>query len=192
MKPFIAYIIICIIAITILVRCLPRGTKKRKRFEIFAEIGIGLFLYVIVLGLTSFNNFMLRDAGLTSGKYMTIIFFVAGIFLVASTFISLKRIGRPTSGLEDTTIMIHRGIFKILRHPLYLGLSLSTIGFLFAYQAVALIIIGIIAIILFYIASIVEDSYNVKKFGREYIEHMKKVPIWNFFLGIFRSRKMRN
>jgi len=192
MKPFIAYIIICIIAITILARCLPRGTKKRKRFEIFAEIGIGLFFYVIVLGLTNFNNFMLKGAGIVYLQYISIIFFIAGIFLVVSSFISLKRIGRPTSGLEDTTIMIHRGIFKILRHPLYLGLSLSTIGFLFAYQAVALIIIGIIAIILFYIASIVEDSYNVKKFGREYIEHMKKVPIWNFFLGIFRSRKMRN
>ena len=192
MKPFIAYIIICIIAITILVRCLPRGTKKRKRFEIFAEIGIGLFFYVIVLGLTGFNNFMLKGAGIVYLQYISIIFFIAGIFLVASTFISLKHIGRPTSGLEDTTIMIHRGIFKIIRHPLYLGLSLSTIGFLFAYQAVALIIIGIVAIIFFYIASRVEDSYNIKKFGREYIEYMEGVPLWNFFLGIFRSRKMRH
>ena len=192
MKPFIAYIIICIIAITILVRCLPRGTKKRKRFEIFAEIGIGLFIYVIVLGLTSFNNFMLKGAGIVYLQYISIIFFIAGIFLVVSSFISLKRIGRPTSGLENTTIMIHRGIFKILRHPLYLGLSLSTIGFLFAYQAVALVIIGVVAVIMFYIASRVEDSYNVKKFGSEYIEYMKKVPMWNFFLGIFRSKKMRH
>ena len=87
--------------------------------------------------------------------------------------------------------MIHKGIFKILRHPLYLGLSLFTIGFLFAYQAIALIIIGIVAVILFYIASRVEDSYNIKKFGSEYTEYKKKVPMWNFFLGIFRNRKMR-
>ena len=189
MKPFIAYIIICIIAITILVRCLPRGTKKRKRFEIFAEIGIGLFFYVIVLGLTNFNNFMLKGAGIVYLQYISIIFFIAGIFLVVSSFISLKRIGRPTSGLEDTTIMIHRGIFKILRHPLYLGLSLFTIGFLFAYQAIALIIIGIITVFLFYLAARVEDSYNVKKFGSEYIEYMKKVPMWNFFLGMMKYRK---
>jgi len=64
--------------------------------------------------------------------------------------------------------MIHKGIFKILRHPIYLGLSLSTIGFLFAYQAIALIIIGFVAVILFYIASRVEDSYNIKKFGSTY------------------------
>ncbi len=191
MKPFIAYIIICILAITILVRCLPRGTKKRKRFEIFAEIGIGLFISVIVLGLTSFDNFMLKRAGITYLQYISIIFFVTGIFLIISSFVSLKRIGKPASGLEDTTKMIHKGIFKILRHPLYLGLSLVTISFLFAYQAIVLIIIGIAAVILFYIASKVEDNYNIKKFGREYIEYMKKVPMWNFFTGMLKNRKMR-
>ncbi|MCG9479572.1 MAG: isoprenylcysteine carboxylmethyltransferase family protein [Actinomycetia bacterium] len=191
MKPFISYIIICVVGIAILIRCLPRGTKKRKRFEIFAEIGIGLFISVIVLGLTSFDNFMFKRADITYLQYIFIIFFIAGTFLIASSFVSLKRIGKPTSGLEDTTRMIHKGIFKILRHPLYVGLSLITIGFLFAYQAIALIIIGIVTVILFYIASGVEDRYNIEKFGSEYIEYMKKVPMWNFFLGIFRNRKMR-
>ena len=191
MKPFISYIIICVVGIAILIRCLPRGTKKRKRFEIFAEIGIGLFISVIVLGLTSFDNFMLKKAGIAYLQYISIIFFVTGIFLIISSFLSLKRIGKPTSGLEDTTIMIYKGIFKILRHPLYLGLSLVTIGFLFAYQAFTLIIIGVVAVILFYIASRIEDSYNIKKFGREYVEYMKNVPLWNFLLGIFRSSKIR-
>jgi len=191
MKPFISYIIICVVGIAILIRCLPRGTKKRKRFEIFAEIGIGLFISVIVLGLTSFDNFMLKKAGIAYLQYISIFFFVTGIFLIISSFLSLKRIGKPTSGLEDTTIMIYKGIFKILRHPLYLGLSLVTIGFLFAYQAFTLIIIGVVAVILFYIASRIEDSYNIKKFGREYVEYMKNVPLWNFLLGIFRSSKIR-
>ena len=191
MKPFISYIIICVVGIAILIRCLPGRRKKRKRFEIFAEIGIGLFISVIVLGLTSFDNFMLKKAGIAYLQYISIFFFVTGIFLIISSFLSLKRIGKPTSGLEDTTIMIYKGIFKILRHPLYLGLSLVTIGFLFAYQAFTLIIIGVVAVILFYIASRIEDSYNIKKFGREYVEYMKNVPLWNFLLGIFRSSKIR-
>jgi protein-S-isoprenylcysteine O-methyltransferase Ste14 len=190
MKPIISYIIISVIGITILIRCLP-WIRKRKKFEIFAETGIGLFISVIVLGLTSFDNFMLKKAGIIYLQYISIIFFVAGIFLIISSFVSLKRIGKPTSGLEDTTRMIHKGIFKILRHPLYLGLSLFTLGFLFAYQAIALIIIGIAAVILFYTASKVEDNYNIKKFGREYIEYMKKVPMWNFFIGLLRDRKTR-
>jgi len=191
MKPFIAYIIIGIVGIAILIRCLPKGVKKRKKFEIFAEIGIGLFISVIVLGLTSFNNFVLKRAGITYLQYISIVFFINGIFLTISSFVSLKRIGKPTSGLEDTTKMIHKGIFKILRHPLYLGLSLFTIGFLFAYQAIVLIIIGIVTVILFYTASRVEDSYNIKKFGSEYIEYMKKVPMWDFLSGMFRNMKMR-
>ncbi len=191
MKPFIAYIIIGVVGILILLRCLPRGSKKRKKFEIFAETGIGLFISVIVLGLTNFDNLILKRAGIIPLQYTSIIFFIIGIFLIISSFVSLKRIGKPTSGLEDTTKMINKGIFKILRHPLYLGLSLFTIGFLFAYQAIALIIIGFVTVILFYLASRIEDSYNIKKFGSEYIEYMKKVPKYNFFLGMFRNRKMR-
>ena len=192
MKPLIAYIIIAIIGILILIRCLPRGSRKRKRFEIFAEIGIGLFISVIILGLTSFDNLMLERAGIAILQYISIIFFVAGVLLIVSSFVSLKRIGKPTSGLEDTTRMIHKGIFRILRHPLYLGLSLCTIGFLFAYQAIALIIIGIAAVFLFYTASRVEDTYNIKKFGSEYNEYMDRVPIWNFVAGIIRYKKVND
>ena len=189
MKPLIAYILVSIVGILILIRCLPTRAKKRKKFEIFAEIGIGFFISVIILGLTSFDNLMLQRAGIVSLQYISIIFFIIGIILIISSFISLKRIGKPTSGLEDTTKIIKKGIFKILRHPLYLGLSLFTVGFLFAYQAIALIIIGIAAIALFYLASRVEDSYNIKKFGSEYDEYMKKVPMWNFIVGMIRYRK---
>ena len=84
---------------------------------------------------------------------------------------------------------IIRKKFKILRHPLYLGLSLLTIGFLFAYQAnILIIIIGLVAVVLFYIASRVEDDYNINKFGSSYKEYMQKVPRWNFILGLIRLK----
>jgi len=191
MKPFIAYIIMSVVGILILIRCLPMRAKKRKKFEIFAETGIGLFIAVIILGLTNFDNFMLKRAGITYVQYISIIFFTIGIFLIVSSFVSLKLIGRPTSGLENTTKMINKGIFKILRHPLYLGLSLFTIGFLFAYQAIALIIIGFISVVMFYVASRVEDKYNIKKFGSVYKEYIKKVPMWNFISGMIRYRKIK-
>jgi len=189
MRPYIAYIIIAVLGIIILIRCLPRNKKRRKTFEIFAETGIGLFISIVILGLTNFDNFLLNSAGNLYLQYISIIFFISGIFFILSSFISLKRIGKPITGLEDTTTMIHKGIFKTIRHPLYLGLSIVTVGFLFTYQAIVLVIIGIIAITLFYIASKVEDNYNIKKFGQVYTDYIIKVPLWNFFLGIYKNRK---
>lgn len=189
MKPIIAYIILGIVGLAILLRCLPFQSKKRKKFEIFAEIGIGLFIAVIILGLTDFDNLMLKRAGIIYLQYISIIFFIIGLFLIVSSFVNLKRIGKPSSGLENTTKMINKGIFKILRHPLYLGLSLFTTGFIFAYQAIVLIIIGFVAIVLFYLASRIEDGYNIKKFGIAYEEYMKIVPTWNFITGLKRLKK---
>lgn len=189
MKPIISYIILGVIGILILIRCLPLGSRRRKKFEIFAEIGIGLFIAVIILGLTDFDNLMLKRAGIIYLQYISIIFFIIGVFLIVSSFVNLKRIGKPSSGLENTTKMINKGIFKILRHPLYLGLSLFTTGFIFAYQAIVLIIIGFVAIVLFYLASRIEDGYNIKKFGIAYEEYMKIVPMWNFITGLKRLKK---
>jgi len=103
MKPIIAYIILGAVGIAILIRCLPIRAKKRKKIEIFAEIGIGFFIAVIILGLTSFDSFMLKRAGIVYLQYISIVFLIIGIIFVVSSFVSLKRIGKPTSGLENTT-----------------------------------------------------------------------------------------
>ena len=166
MKPFISYILLGMVGVTTLIRFSPLYVKRRKKFEIFAEIGIILFISIIILGLTDFDNFILKNAGIAYLQYTSIIFFMVGGFFIVYSFVCLKRIGKPAEGLENTTRMINKGIFKIIRHPLYLGLSFFTIGFLFVYQAIALIVIGFIAVVLFYIASRVEDNYNIKKFGR--------------------------
>ncbi len=54
MKPIISYIILGVIGILILIRCLPLGSRRRKKFEIFAEIGIGLFISVYNTGIDQF------------------------------------------------------------------------------------------------------------------------------------------
>jgi len=34
-----------------------------------------------------------------------------------------------------------------------------------------------------------EAEYNLKKFGDEYKEYMKKVPMWNFLRGLKKLRR---
>jgi len=47
-------------------------------------------------------------------------------------------------------------------------------------------ILGIIAIFCAWMASRKEDEFNILKFGDDYREYMKKVPMWNVLKGLRR------
>jgi len=44
--------------------------------------------------------------------------------------------------------------------------------------------LSVIAIALLWIASKIEDDYNIERFGDIYKEHMARVPRWNVFNGL--------
>lgn len=83
--------------------------------------------------------------------------------------------------------MIEGTIFGIIRHPLYLGFALWGIGQILAIQSTISMILGIIAIFCTWMASKKEDEFNIMKFGDDYREYMKKVPMWNALEGLRRK-----
>lgn len=74
----------------------------------------------------------------------------------------------------------------IVRHPLYLGSALFTIGLMLIIQSIPATILGLVATFCFWRASKKEDEFNAKKFGEEYHRYMGEVPRWNAFRGLKR------
>lgn len=101
------------------------------------------------------------------------------IFLVSSTilafcgFFQLKKRGKPEGQFEDTTTLVTTGLYKYIRHPLYLSLLFVGFGAFFKhfdYIQIILMATNIIALIL---TAKVEEKEMIKKFGNEYMEYMK-------------------
>lgn len=84
--------------------------------------------------------------------------------------------------------MIEGTIFGIIRHSFYLGFALWGIGQILAIQSTISVTLGIIAIFCARKASKKEDEFNILKFGDDYREYMKKVPMWNVLKGLRRRR----
>ena len=80
--------------------------------------------------------------------------------------------------------MLDTGIFGVVRHPLYLGTALWSVALMLVFQSILAVILGIVAIACFWMASRKEDEFNMKKFGDPYREYMKRVPMWNLFRGL--------
>ena len=186
------YIILGAVWLAIIFGWLIPVAKKRITYEIYMAIGLGIYFSTIIIAPTLANNYpnilIFKSLNLLPLRYIGYIAFAPAAFFVVFSFISLAKFGKTKSGWEHTTKIIERNVFKIVRHPLYLGGAIFAVGFILVVQSIFTLILSLICIFCFFMASKLEDSYNLKKFGNSYAEYTKKVPRWNFLLGLIRLR----
>lgn len=146
---------------------------KKKVWAIFSGLGfafLSISLIEVIRVRPDFSN-PIAFVGL-------IIFMIGiGITLNSVLWLSIKKSESPLK--KD-------GVYKIVRHPMYLGGILLAIGLVFASTPLSLsqlFMLGL-GVICFFTASHIEDSFNVEKFGEDYKKYIEKTPALNFFKGI--------
>ena len=79
--------------------------------------------------------------------------------------------------IRNPPIVITKGVFRLVRHPVYLGAILMILGLLVYSLSLAAMAIWVV-IILFYIhISGREEKLLLKRFGKAYEDYQKKVPM---------------
>ncbi len=121
------------------------------------------------------------------------IWFISVIFAILPMIV-LKRSGGVKKGdsYVKTTRLVNTGIYAIVRHPQYTAGLLFSLALILISQTVLVTILGLLTIALVYIDIYIADKYEIKKFGGEYKDYMKKVPRTNFVLGMIRYITRRN
>lgn len=105
--------------------------------------------------------------------------------LMFAPFYLLKKHGDLGEGAQffETTRVVDRGVYAIVRHPQYLGYMFLVLGFTLHSQHFLTAIIGGTAIVLFYVQSVREERYCARKLGADYEEYLKRVPRFNILAG---------
>ena len=178
-----AYIILGGIWILIVFWWLIPVIRKHIVHEAYMACGLGILFSLIVLG-----SLVWKSGVFSVLTYIGWAFYIPATILVISSFIYLIRSGKPESGWEHSTMLIERGIFRIVRHPLYLGSALFSVGLILIIQSIPSALLGIVAIICFGVASKKEDIFNIRKFGDRYKIFIDKVPMWNILKGLWQLR----
>ena len=81
-------------------------------------------------------------------------------------------------GKQETPTLITNGIFAHVRHPMYLGVLLIYIAFIFLSISIICIILWIFILIPYNIMATYEEKDLEKIFGEEYLKYKNKVPKW--------------
>ena len=183
--------IICAIIWIVSIKCIIQGIRDHNQSEIYEHFGLAIYFTLLALGFG-----IPKIAGTFSDilwlKIIGFILFIPSAFLVVGPIFTLEKKGKtktsasPILAPSDATIMLDTGIFGVVRHPLYLGTAVWSVALILVFQSILSVILGIVAIFCFWMASRKEDEFNIKKFGNSYREYIEKVPMWNLFEGLKR------
>jgi protein-S-isoprenylcysteine O-methyltransferase Ste14 len=183
-----AYVISAIIWI-VNAKYIIQAIREHNQSEAYEHFGLPVYFTLLLLGIGT-----PQIAGIFSDllwlKIIGFILLIPSALLVTLLIVTLERKGKtkksasPILAPSDANIMLDTGIFGVVRHPLYLGTALWSVALILVFQSILSVILGIVAISCFWMASTKEDEFNMKKFGDGYREYMKRVPMWNLFGGL--------
>jgi len=175
------YVFCAIIWIFFLSILIPERKGKRIISEIYGHCGMSFLLSLLVFGLSRIG----AQYDILTLKIVGFILYAPAVFFIVSPIIALKGRGRPKSkDFTTTTSLVTTGIYRIVRHPMSLGMVIGAIGLMLTFQSILSVILGTAAIFCLYIYSKKEDIFNIEQFGDSYKEYMKKVHMWNVIKGL--------
>jgi protein-S-isoprenylcysteine O-methyltransferase Ste14 len=152
--------------------------KKHIFFKIFPMIWT-LSLIPIPIINSSFLRIFFPDNYSYFGDYWIffVLFGIALIFMGIIFIIRANRVYKVKSMDQDKSKLITKGIFKIIRHPIYSAWGLIFLGIAIISDSLISLVVSIIIFILLEIHSMLEEKLIlIPKFGNIYENYKKKTP----------------
>jgi protein-S-isoprenylcysteine O-methyltransferase Ste14 len=156
-----------------------RGKETLKRWNISVPIRHEKLLNVISTAIMFAGVIYSIFLPLQLGRVW---FFVGLVFFLIALVISLSAIfiSRTTSTDEPFT----KGPYRYSRHPLYIAGTLVFFGVTIASISWVFLLLTVIMQSFYMIYVPAEEQYCLNRYGKKYMEYMKKTPRW---IGIPKS-----
>ncbi len=108
--------------------------------------------------------------GISTRKILAGILSAVGIYIWLNARITL---GQAFSITPQARFLVKNGVYKKIRHPIYLASTIAIAGVCIMYNLWWMYILLIAVIILQFIRSHLEEKVLLKKFSDEYLEYKK-------------------
>ena len=139
---------------------------------------VQLILMLIFLAVWILDSFVLGFSTFLAESVTWFIRFPLGAILLIFTFF-LERSGLRTvfGKPQETPHVITNGAFSLVRHPIYLGAILGYAGMICMTLSLASAAIFIVIVAFYCYISRYEEKLLTQRFGDDYRDYMKKVPM---------------
>jgi protein-S-isoprenylcysteine O-methyltransferase Ste14 len=151
---------------------------KHKRYH-----GITRFFAFESVFILFLMNYSLWFADPFSALHLVSWFFlIFSIYPVVAGFLLLKRAGKPDNNFENTSILVESGIYKYIRHPLYLSVFMLGTGIMLKDPGTVQLFLGGVNTISLFLTALIEEKEMILKFGDLYKDYMKHTRMFVPFI----------
>ena len=107
------------------------------------------------------------------------ILLILSIYFAVAGFMLLNNMGKPQGGnFENTSVIVKTGLYKYIRHPLYLSLFLVGTGAMLKNPGLRQLLLGAVNLVAIWITARIEEDEMVEKFGNGYRDYMKETKMF--------------
>jgi protein-S-isoprenylcysteine O-methyltransferase Ste14 len=137
-----------------------------------------IILLLVFLSVWILDSFIFRFSTILADYVRWYFRFIPSLFMLAiGLFISWKGVSIVFGEKRDPPQVITKSVFALVRHPVYFGSILSILGLVIMTLSILSFIIWLMAVIFYYYVSRYEEKLLVARFGKEYEDYMRKVPM---------------
>jgi len=164
-----------------------KNENKSKRYEDRADLAGEhawgdrgqLILLVIFLVVWIGDSFFLKYSTFLSSyvAYYIQIPLVL-IIMLCSGYFARSGLNLVFKEIREQPVVIRKGAFNIVRHPVYLGSILFYLGLIVATFSLLSLLVWLVIVIFYHLISKYEEKLLVQKFGAEYEKYRQQVPMW--------------
>jgi len=104
------------------------------------------------------------------------------IYVVVTGYLLLKRMGKPDNNFENTSRLVKSGIYRYIRHPLYLSIFLLGTGIMLKDPGKLQLILAAVNLVAVYFTARIEEGEMIAKFGEEYRTYMTESKMFIPFI----------
>jgi len=143
----------------------------------FGDLGQIIFLIIFLIVWIS-DSFFLKYSTYSQNTMPNMVRMIIGFpILIISGIFAKYGLGIIFGEVRKKPEIIEKGVFKIVRHPIYLGSILLYLGLTILTCSIASAVVWIIIVIFYYYISRYEEKLLLKEFGADYKSYMERVPM---------------
>jgi protein-S-isoprenylcysteine O-methyltransferase Ste14 len=147
---------------------------KHKRYHGIARF----FAFESIFIMVTLNIRIWFHNPFSVNQIISWILLIFSLYPAIAGYVLLKRIGKPTANFENTSILVKTGLYKYIRHPLYLSVFLFGTGVMMKDPGILQLLLGTVNLIAICITARMEEKEMIARFGEEYCNYMKETKMF--------------